>query len=260
MNIKQFIHISSLWFALTLIICGCATIGDGRGYGWHENSAHKKYSVREVTDVVRAGKKAVRFELREGDHWPGSGTYRESRDKSRTELSGHDRFKAKMGKDYWYGFSMLIPVDFPETPVQRCIIGQWHAVPDPGEHWRTPPLAQYYQQGVFYVFNVIAYSKLKTGIYIYISDDSFEKGVWHDFVYHIKWSHKDDGFVEMWLDGKQVANYKGPVGYNDSQGPYFKYGLYIIPSVKSKYVIYFDEYRRGKSYEEVDPAGNHYPE
>ena len=82
------------------------------------------------------------------------------------------------------------------------------------------------------------------------------KGVWHDFVYHIKWSYKDDGFVEGWLNGKKIIDYRGPVGYNDDQGIYFKIGVYRNESEKT-YVIYHDEYRRGNSFAEVDPAAAH---
>ena len=38
---------------------------------------------------------------------------------------------------------------------------------------------------------------------------------------------------------------------------YFRYGIYR-DDTKETYVVYFDEYRRGNSYEDVDPAGNHY--
>jgi hypothetical protein len=34
------------------------------------------------------------------------------------------------------------------------------------------------------------------------------------------------GFVKVWIDGKQVADWAGDIGKNDEKGPYFKYGIY----------------------------------
>jgi hypothetical protein len=215
-----------------------------------------------VKDIIRAGKTAVRFELRPGDQWEGASSYRDGPDQFRTELSGHRNFTATMGKDYWYGFSMLIPADFPHAAVTQVIIGEWHDVADQGEISRSPVLAQRYEYSVFRVqlyYSSQEIQRSDSGIRKVIYDDyHFKKGVWHDFIYHIKWSYESDGFVEMWLDGKKLTDYKGPVGYNDNQGPYFKYGLYIRPKVTERYIVYFDEFRMGNSYEEVDPADNHY--
>jgi Polysaccharide lyase len=78
-------------------------------------------------------------------------------------------------------------------------------------------------------------------------------GEWNDFVYQIKWSYHKDGFVNAWLNGKPMIRYRGPVGYNDEIGPTFNFGLYRDGTDKT-YTVYFDEYRRGKSFSEVDPS------
>ncbi len=80
-------------------------------------------------------------------------------------------------------------------------------------------------------------------------------GQWNDFVYQIRWSYRADGFVNAWLNGKQIISYRGPVGYNDEIGPVFNFGLYRDRSDKT-YVVYFDCYRRGNSFRDVDPANN----
>jgi hypothetical protein len=88
-----------------------------------------------------------------------------------------------------------------------------------------------------------------TGRVLYEQKD-FPKGVWHDFVYRVRWTYRSDGLVEGWLDGKRIIDYRGPVGYNDSDGPYFKFGLYHHGGEKP-FVVYHDEYRRGFSREDV---------
>ncbi len=222
---------------------------------WGIDSPGKDYSQQIVTDNVRAGRVAIRFETRAGDVLP-----RDKPGSSHNELSAYHLFKAKMRQAYWYGFSMYIPKDLP-THNNRLVLGQWHAIRDPGEVYRSPVLSQRYQNGLFRVTvchgPVKIYTKNPCKKIVIYKDKNYTRGVWHDFIYHVRWSYQDDGFVELWIDGKKVTDYRGPTNYNDDTGPYFKYGIYRNDT-KETYVVYFDEYRRGNSYEEVDPAGNHY--
>jgi hypothetical protein len=43
----------------------------------------------------------------------------------------------------------------------------------------------------------------------------------------VRWSYGEDGIVEIWKDGEQVAKRIGPNAYNDLLGPFFKLGIYI---------------------------------
>jgi len=54
---------------------------------------------------------------------------------------------------------------------------------------------------------------------------NIEKGKWTDWVFHIKWSHKPDGLLEVWKDGKLVVRKTGPNTYNDEKGPFLKMGF-----------------------------------
>ncbi|HPR83261.1 MAG TPA: heparin lyase I family protein [Pontiellaceae bacterium] len=57
---------------------------------------------------------------------------------------------------------------------------------------------------------------------------------WIHFTVQIKFSsYSQDsdkaltpGFVKVWMDGKQLADWHGDIGKNDELGPYFKYGIY----------------------------------
>ncbi|MBK5550669.1 heparin lyase I family protein [Pseudomonas sp. TH03] len=40
--------------------------------------------------------------------------------------------------------------------------------------------------------------------------DKVEKGKWVDWVLHVKWSSGEDGFLEIWKDGKAVWEVKAP--------------------------------------------------
>jgi hypothetical protein len=88
---------------------------------------------------------------------------------------------------------------------------------------------------------------------LYTHPGSFEKGVWHDWIFHVKWHYGNQGFVEAWLDDTQVIDYQGPIGYNDLLGSWFKWGIYRDDHPVTQ-AIYHDEYRRGGGYEQVDPG------
>jgi heparin lyase len=57
---------------------------------------------------------------------------------------------------------------------------------------------------------------------------------WIDFKVQIKYTKYsteadevlESGFVKVWMNGEQVADYKGDVGKNDLHGTYFKFGIY----------------------------------
>lgn len=206
----------------------------------------------------------ARFEVREGDY---AGDFdrvpnEEGILTSRSEI--RERYEAKMGETYWYSFRTFIPEDFPIED-NRLVIAQWHASDEDGEA-TSPPLTVYYRDGDLLIRarhsdkDKISKDDDTTKVNLY-RQENFPRGQWHDFVFQVKWSYESDGVVNTWIDGKQVVEYQGGVGYKDEQGPYFKFGAYrdeeyIVndgngnqTKVKATdpYVVYHDNYRRGKS-------------
>ena len=91
----------------------------------------------------------------------------------------------------------------------------------------------------------------------------FEKKIdlrnkWTDMVFHLKpiASKKmpkafKDGFLQVWMNGEQIVDYKGALGFlDDLEEIYFKMGLYR-DHMKIPMRIIFDRFRRGRSYAEV---------
>ncbi|HNX52810.1 MAG TPA: DUF1961 family protein [Pontiellaceae bacterium] len=75
----------------------------------------------------------------------------------------------------------------------------------------------------------------KTGALVFSQPlDKVPINQWMHFKVQIKYStYRFDsdkaltpGFVKVWIDGNQVADWKGDIGKNDELGPYFKYGIY----------------------------------
>ena len=57
---------------------------------------------------------------------------------------------------------------------------------------------------------------------------------------------------------QKAFDWRGPLAYeNEGEGPYFKLGVYWSPAGLKPIVVYHDNYSRGHSYAEVDPAVQH---
>jgi len=220
--------------------------------GWRVMSPGKPYSITRSEVARHSGGSSIRFELRGGEAWNA-----EVDPSFRSEIST-DEYVAKNSVQ-WYGFSLLIPQDFP-IETNRCVIGQWHdkAKTQLGEPDKSPEIAHRFSNGRFYVTARHSTERIVSDPdavpqEVLFETTHFPLGQWNDFVYQIKWSYHRNGFVNAWLNGKQIINYHGPVGYDDDIGPVFNFGIYRDETDKT-YVVYFDQYRRGNSFAEVDPS------
>ena len=141
---------------------------------------------------------------------------------------------------------------------------QWHGSPDfnLGETWRNPPLVLEIDSGSAgtgknYFIRHRADSKKVTGSsgpyeinkrYEIGSIDE-DLGRWVTWVFNVKWSYMNGGFVRVYKDRKDILKIENEKNtYNDKVGPYWKFGVYI-PSWKNpkfpgygsdSYTAYFD--------------------
>jgi len=187
----------------------------------------------------------------------------------RTEVSGPG---SEVGKEYWYGFSIFLPEHYAVDNIWE-IVAQWHGVPDfkAGEDWRNPVMALSTNGGKWGLLNrwdaklnTFEGGKKKYGGTKSYDLGKYRKGVWTDWVVHVKWSYRADGLLEVWKDAKKVVKQDGPNAFNDRKGPYFKMGLYKgwkdpkRPSdAVSSRLLYHDEFRMAGAdgrYEDVAPG------
>ena len=49
---------------------------------------------------------------------------------------------------------------------------------------------------------------------------------WADFVLKFKQNTKGEGLLQAWMDGAQIADYQGSLGYTTGQNDYIKFGYY----------------------------------
>ena len=205
------------------------------------------YSGYITDSISRNGKYSMRFELRKGDEvgWDQG---------SRAELK--EDYNAPFKKEIWYGLSLFIPEDFPELE-KNCVLAQWHGEHDLGEVSRSPVLAIRIEKNRLYFNARYNEQKFQTRARSpqieHFELNDFPRNEWLDFVVNAVWTHEKDGALNAWMNGEKIISYKGPTGYNDDLGPYFKFGLYKHSGNKPL-IVFADEYRRGRSRDEVDPA------
>ncbi|WP_134497812.1 polysaccharide lyase [Microvirga pakistanensis] len=183
------------------------------------------HSKTFVAQDARHGSQALRITLRKDDPLVAGG--------KRAEL----RLKpVGVGEDQWYAFSLLLPEEAQKTS-EIVTVAQWHAVDDKilGERGRAPPLRLIVHNGTWNVVTTwdnrfisgvpFLHSEPQGGMALWAAP--VDGGAWTDWVFHVKWSYREDGLVQIWKDGVSIVEYKGPNAYNDLIGPFFKVGVYV---------------------------------
>lgn len=203
--------------------------------------------------VARKGKSSARFEFSKADV---------------TNFNGYVRAELRLGSETdnerWYGFSNYLPEDFVTDPLAEKI-AQWHEIPDwdLGESWRSPPVSLGIENDRYYVQILWSTAPVNTNN---TKDGEkkedlgpVDKNKWNDWVFHIKFSWRSDGIVEIWKNKKKIFNYYGPNSFNDKHLPYFKIGIYkwgwkgwASYSPEEKRVLFYDEVRIGNRHASLD--------
>jgi hypothetical protein len=223
--------------------------GDFRG--WSVRRLARPDSAVIQSNIVRAGTRACRFEIRQGD-FVSQGT--------RAEL--RDWYNAPFESDTWYGFSTLLPAGFSPPAGVGVVLAQWHDQAELGDPSGKPPLAIRYLDGALRFTG--AFSEFASPDpdrrYLFHEIRPAAHEVWMDFVFRIHWSRTGDSMMEAFLDGMPLFGFSGPLGYrNQIKGPYFKLGVYASGEIDQPLTVYHDNYSRGDSYAEVDPSFLHLP-
>ncbi|WP_165612645.1 polysaccharide lyase [Limimaricola pyoseonensis] len=187
-------------------------------------SAGKPWSHQIVR--FQDGTRGERFELRAGDC--------ESRytddcrtDRERVEFSERSPGQ-RQNSEWWYGWTVYLPPDFPATGRVLTKLGQFHqrgdsgpellfdlhedalqiTMPDP-VRWDTDPM------------NPLPMHRVKD-----IWPRSRMIGQLTEITMQARWSPDPSGYYRIWINGQLVDAYQGRTT-NDPRGEiYFKYGLY----------------------------------
>jgi len=198
---------------------------------WWLRAEPGRLSVQRA--LVRSGASALRVEVRQGDV---AGVGGDGESTERTEIQLARELWAHFGETHEYSFSMYVPPDFPVGDV-RLVTSQWKQTCNGCAKNRSPIVAQRYRRGELRLT-----IETPQGRQTIFRRAGPLQGRWLDLRYRIRF-HLTDGAVAAWLDGAQVADYRGPLGFaDDPPDVYFRLGLYR-DRMAEPMVIYFDDFR-----------------
>lgn len=213
-------------------------------------------AVTMQSEVVRAGRGAAKVVLHSRDKFEAG--VKGSKDTERDELLEASRLYSTEGKTYEYSFSMFLPADFPIVPT-RLVIAQWKQDCDGHEACSddSPVVAMRYVAGTLRITHQTG--GRQTALY---ATSGEVRGRWNDFRFRIRFTPRESGALEAWMNSAQVVNYRGVNAYQESPATgyvspsrfYFKMGLYR-DLMAQPMTIYIDEYRK----RELTPAETETP-
>ena len=184
------------------------------------------YSLR-VADGGAGHRTAGRFEVRDGDTPVDSGERSEAKPPDWTDVSD--------GDERWYSFSMMFDRSFPVPADGWCDPMQWHtANADHSAADGSPAL------------------NLQCGpddkLYLQVGDKDMmpigmlDRGVWHNYLLHVKFSNNPGvAFEEVHRDGQLVLPKTSP-RYANMTTPkaYLKIGMYRKGTNNGPMVVWHD--------------------
>lgn len=234
-----------------------------------------------TTDVSRDGSNAMRFTTQDLDDHVHS-SFPMERSMMNLADDGEDT-GAFPGREQWWAHSVYFPADFTITdePQGGNLFFQFHHqnattgcdAPNIGldvynqQGSRAKPIIRAFAAGGS-TCNTFQYQWLppggtgqRAGQCIH---DDWKRGVWYDFVHHIRWSATGTGSHEIWmregngpvkkvLDRQNISN----LYLNDSAGPhaYLSIGSYHTALDNVVTTLFQDRFRRGNSFAAVAPPG-----
>jgi hypothetical protein len=132
-------------------------------------------------------------------------------------------------QERWYGERILIPREWVVDPAGGAdIVMQWHAVPGNGKP-TNPNLEISVRGSAWRIRQTFGDPPDHKQGWQTDLEDPVRPGEWASWVIHAKWSPRDDGLIQIWKDGKPVAERKGCNVYTSigvDYTPYLKTGIY----------------------------------
>ncbi len=215
----------------------------GEAGRWTDFKLPSPDSLLIVEDPLAPANHVARFRLNRDDPLVSDG--------KRCELQIDGIGEIGSGRDYWYGFRTYLPVDW-EFDQEYEVLAQWKGKRDkPQEQSKSPALALRTRRKEWYITNrwdarLITPENHSPNETLWRGD--LDVGVWVEWVVHARWSFAADGYLEIWKDGRQIVERRGPNTYNDRRGMYFKIGIYKAPwghldrpSLVDRRIVYHDD-------------------
>ena len=228
----------------------------------------KPYMIQEVTDKVRLGDTALRFELRPESCGGTKGKAWDCNNNSERHelLPNNSERDITFNGNVWHTLSFYI-VEFDTSQEGHNSVFQFHNDADwaPMFNWDITNDGLYTQRRtacndprVYKKYSAKGNDgctilwKENANVKVMDKTELFNK--WNDVVFNINYTTKDKGFLKMWINGKLVYHYQGPVkppnkGGNWSNNSAMQFGIYRTSDDgwhNYTQVNYYDEIRYAK--------------
>jgi len=210
---------------------------------------------------TRTGNYSIRFEVQDGDcnwndSWDDCTTDRSRheltqlwKDPTAADYQYHPQYD---GDDFWYGWSVYLPDEPLPQGKAVTFIGQFHT------ETHAPFYIEDFSDGLGYRFNDRNYEFISREV---VSPNEAVRGQWNDIAVHVRWSSGEDGLIEIYLNGNQVAELHGSTLDGATQAT-FDFGIYNAfisecdCDAMPTQVVYYDALRRGATRASVDMSLN----
>ncbi len=195
---------------------GCQTVDRG-SYGPFERSLNTtSYGYQTIKDPTGNAPTPLveRFEVQPGDCGADSGWSDCKNDRERSELSEKGN-RNRVGSTYWYGWSLYVPDDYVNVYPTKVALAQFH------QHKSHPVWMFQNSNGGYHLDDQVLGG---TRTYHKLIDEKDLRGKWHRIEVQAKWSHDEDGFFRVWVNGEPKVDYAGQT--MTATLAYFKYGIY----------------------------------
>jgi MYXO-CTERM domain-containing protein len=226
------------WLAVLLVsgqaLAGVVWRGD------FETGDHSQFSGAQmvradrlavVTSPVAEGQYALKVTVKQGDDPIDSSG-------NRNELVYLSN--EQVGSEYYYRWKVMFAPDFPSVKTWQ-VFTQWHHDGCCG----SPPVE-------FFVYGEEMRLTLTDSITPWTAP--LTRGVWHEFIFHVKWSADPKaGFVELWHNGQQALKKRNLATMYAGMKSYMKLGLYRSDTIKETGVVYHDGFMQATALEDVMP-------
>ncbi|ADO74960.1 polysaccharide lyase [Stigmatella aurantiaca] len=235
---NRFLRLHIGWLAVILVV-GPAR-ADVVWRGDFETGDHSQYSHSQmvradrlavVTSPVAEGKYALKAMVKQGDDpINASGNRNEL-----VYLSNE-----QVGSEYYYRWKVMFAPDFPSVKTWQ-VFTQWHHDGCCG----SPPVE-------FFVYGEEIRLTMTDSVTPWRTP--LTRGVWHEFIFHVKWSADAKvGFIELWHNGQQVLKKRNLATMYAGMKSYMKLGLYRSDTIKETGVVYHDGLIQATALEDVLP-------
>ncbi|MGI5861645.1 MAG: heparin lyase I family protein [Myxococcales bacterium] len=195
---------------------------------WSSKQSVSNDRLQVVSSPVAQGRYALKVTVRQGDDPINASGNRNELVYLTYEPSGTER---------WYRWQTMFPNDYPSANYWQ-LFTQFHHSGNTG----SPPVE----------FGVIGET---LGLQVRSSPvwtTPLKRGVWHDFVLHVKWSPSaSEGFIELYYDGQLVLPKTMAATQFSGQSQYLKQGLYRHEAISAVGVVYHDGMIIGTTREDV---------